>query len=152
MSTTLKTEKQALDFFTELMNEEKPDEIILYHNQRKTVLEVLKKAAENSGRKFMEKDISGLGESSLSTKMFEDNVPPWLADVFKKCDKCKHVVYFREYDHAPRAVQNEVHNLFVKRKIEDSVLPDNALLIIGVQDEDGVGAISRAKTVKFYKV
>jgi hypothetical protein len=134
------------------MQDDEPGEIVLYHNQRKTVLEVLEKASKKTGRKLLEKDISMLPEDQIVTKKFEDNLPNWIEEVFKKCEKCAYTLYLREFHHAPKNVKHDVMNLMIKRELEGRKFPANTLIVLGVQDEDDVtNAIARARSVKFYR-
>jgi|GEM_PF-1817587 len=152
MAIILNSESEALKFFETEMKGEKDASYVLYHNQRKTVLEVLKKASAKTGRKMLEKDISDLPEDQVITKRMEDNLPGWLSEIYKKCEKCAYTIYLREFSHAPKKVQNEVMNLILKREIEGEPIPENTVIILGVQDEDDVTAsLARKISVKFYR-
>ncbi|PKL92493.1 MAG: hypothetical protein CVV21_01685 [Candidatus Goldiibacteriota bacterium HGW-Goldbacteria-1] len=152
MALSLKTEKEAREYFERALHTCQPGEIILYHNQRRTVHSVLKDAAEKNNHKFIDKDISAIDDSDLGGVKIENKVPVWLKEVFDNCDKCKFLIYLREFHMATDKVKTEVLNLMAKREFEGIKLPESTIIVLGVLDvDDIVDPISSTHTVRFYR-
>ena len=152
MALALKTEKEAREYFERALHTFQPGEIVLYHNQRRTVHSILKDAAVKNGHKLIEKDISAIDDSELSGAKIENKVPLWLKEVFDNCEKCKFLIYLREFHMATEKVKDSVLNLMAKREYEGVKLPENTLLVLGVLDvDDIVDPITNTHTVRFYR-
>ncbi|HRQ44165.1 MAG TPA: hypothetical protein PLB12_07440 [Candidatus Goldiibacteriota bacterium] len=152
MAIILKTEKEAREYFDRALHTFKPGEIMLFHNQRRTVHALLKDAASKNGHKFIEKDISAIDDSELGGVKIENKVPAWLKDVFDEVHKSKFLVYLREFHMATDKVKDEVLNLMAKREYEGVKIPDNTIIVLGVLDvDDIVDPISSTHTVRFYR-
>lgn len=151
MAQILNNEQQAKEFFLKEVNSSCSESVILYHNQRKTVLRILKEIAELTGRGFVEMDLSSEA-ANISSDIFENKIPKWLAPVFEKQNPQGYIVYFREFAIAPESIKNSVMNIILKKEVQVAKFPDNTFIILGVLDVEGVtGALSNIKSVIFYK-
>jgi hypothetical protein len=151
MRTILNSEAEAKKFFEEILKKGSPEGVVLYHNQRKTVLSVLKEAAQAAGKCFVEKDLSLIHDGQVGGSRFEDKAPAWLKEIFSKnMGGC--VLYLREFHFAPEKVRTEIMNVMITRKIEEEKFPEGTVIILGVLDLDDVtGAMSGVESAVFYR-
>ncbi|HDQ26171.1 MAG TPA: hypothetical protein ENN43_05430 [bacterium] len=152
MAHALKNEAEAGEYFTKAAKTCKPSGIVLYHNQRRTVISILKEAAEKNNRLFIEKDLSLLQEEGIGTSRFENRVPPWLEAVFSGENKNGSVIYLREFHLAVDRVKNDAMNLLINMQVEGLEFPQGTLVVLGVLDTDDVTSVIRkAHSVTFYR-
>ncbi|MCX8094492.1 MAG: hypothetical protein N3E50_10060 [Candidatus Goldbacteria bacterium] len=155
MAKKLNNEQEFLDFFDQLAEKcclTEPDSIIIYHNQRKTVLKLLKQIAEKHNMGFIEQDLTLLTEEKIGTSIFENKVPEWLRPVFENKEKKSFIIYMREFAFASDRVKNDAMNLLQRKQIEGFPFPNNTLIVLGVVDVDGVtAALSNVQSVTFYR-
>ena len=155
MAEKLNNEQEFLNYFNELAEKcclTEPDSVIIYHNQRKTVLRLLKQVAEKYNMGFIEMDLTLLPEEKIGTSIFENKVPEWLSPVFDSKEKKSYVIYMREFALASDKVKVGAMNLLQRKQIEGFAFPNNTLIVLGVLDVDGVtSALTNVKSVVFYR-
>lgn len=152
MSFVLRSEDEARQYFRRAAQTCSPGAIILFHNQRKTVLSVLKDASEKSGKIFIEQDLSVLPEGRIGSNRFENKLPEWLTPVMEAANKGGSLLYMREFHFSGPSVKAEAMNLILKREVEGVKLPDNTLIVLGLLDTDDEAAgLSGTHSVTFYR-
>ena len=155
MSKKLNSEKEFLDFFSDLTErccQTEPDSVIIYHNQRKTVSRLLKQVAEKFNTGYIEQDLTLLAEERIGTSIFENKVPQWLAPIFTNKEKKNYIIYMREFALASDKIKNQAMNLLITKKIEGVPFPNNTLIVLGVLDVDGItSALANIQSVVFYR-
>jgi len=148
----LKSEEEAKEYFRRAAQTCTPGAIILFHNQRKTVLSVLKNAAEKAGKRFIEQDLSVLPEGRIGSNRFENKLPEWLGPVMEASTKGGSLLYMREFHFSGPVVKTDAMNLILKREVEGVKLPDNTLIVLGLLDTDDEAAgLSGTHTATFYR-
>lgn len=152
MGHKLNSIAEAKEYFERAAKTCQPGSIILYHNQRKSVLSILKDAAEKAGKILVEKDLTLLENEKIGTSMFENKIPKWIEAVFDPANKKGTIFYMREFHYASDGVKNDAMNLIINMEIEGQKFPPNTLVILGVLDTDDMTAsINRAHNVMFYR-
>ncbi|MFP4466749.1 MAG: hypothetical protein ACLFP1_06840 [Candidatus Goldiibacteriota bacterium] len=151
MEKELKTETEAEEYFKRAAKKCTPRSVVLNHNQRKTVLRILKEAAEESGKKFIQKDLSVVEEERIGSTIFKDEIPVWLKDVFKDKES-GYVVYLREFHYASDRIKDDAMNIILNMEVEGEKFPPNTFIVLGVMDmDDMTEALSRVHIVKFFR-
>lgn len=152
MGHKLNSIEEAKDYFQRAAKTCKPGGIILYHNQRKTVLSILRETAQNAGKIFIEKDLTLLANEKIGASVFENKIPKWIEEVFNPANKNGAIFYMREFHFASDGVKNDAMNLIINMEVEGHKFPANTLIVLGVLDADDMtAAINRAHSVMFYK-
>ncbi len=152
MATILNSEQELKNFLINSLKTCCAETIILYHNQRKTVLKVLKEVAETTGKGFIEKDLTEFPENKLNDHIFRDKIPDWLLPIFENKNTNGYILYLREFALAADNVKNDIMNMILKKEIEDKKFPNNVLFILGVLDVEGITeSLSNIKSAVFYK-
>ncbi len=152
MSISINSEQELKDFLINGLKNCCSEAVILFHNQRKTVLKILKEVAEKTGKDLIEKDLMEFPENKLNTHIFKDKIPDWLLPIFNKINPNGYILYLREFALAADNVKNDIMNMILKREIEGQKFPENTFIILGVLDVDGVaGSLSNVKSIIFYK-
>lgn len=152
MAYVLKTESEAVEYFERAARTCSPGTIILFHNQRKTILAVLREAALKAGRVFLEQDLSVLAGERIGTSRFENKVPDWLAPAFEHSDKKGTLIYLREFHFAADRVKDDAMNVILKKEVENIKLPENTLVVMGLLDmDDEASGLTGTHSVTFYR-
>ncbi len=140
MSVILKTKEEAQAYFDEIIAKKEHHSVLLYHNQRKTVLEILSNAAKKAGEKFIEQDLTAIDAGKVGTSVFENKVPNWLKGFFEASKEKGCVLYLREFHFASDKIKNDVLNMMINKEVEGSKFPENTTVILGVLDTDDIAA------------
>ncbi len=148
----LKSIEEAREYFNRAAKTCQPGSVILYHNQRKTVMSLLKEAAQASGKVLIEKDLTLLANEKIGTSMFENKIPKWIEGVYNPANKNGTIFYMREFHYASDSVKNDAMNVIINMEVEGQKFPPNTLVILGVLDTDDMTAsINKAHNVMFYR-
>lgn len=152
MSVILKTREEAQAYFDGLVAKKEHESIVLYHNQRKAVLEILLQSAKKAGEKFIEKDLTTIEAEKVGTSVFENKVPNWLTGFFEASKEKGCVLYMREFHFASDKVKNDVLNMIINRSVEGSAFPENTTVVLGVLDVDDIsGSMNIKNSAVFLK-
>ncbi len=152
MPVSLKSNEEAKKYFIETAGSPGVKKVLLHHNQRKSVLAVLKETAQEAGRFFVDKDMTTLTENEIAGMKIENEIPGWLKEAFERAEKEGAIILFREFHEASDKIKDDVLNLFIKNETEGVVIPGNTLLVIAMQEEDeSAEGVSGVRTAEFFR-
>lgn len=152
MAVNLKSYEEAKRYFIEAAGGQGVKKVLLHHNQRKSMLAVFKETAKETGRFFVDKDLTTLTENEIAGIKIENKIPEWLEGAFEHAEKSGSIILFREFHEASDKIKDDVLNLFIKNETEGFVIPENILLVIAMQEEDeSAEAVSGVSTVTFFR-
>lgn len=152
MKHDFKTYDEIKRFFVGSCHVHNPCEIILFHDQRHTVHELLTDVAKETGRTLIDKDLSTLQANELGAMRLDSNVPVWLEKAMQGRDGKGYIIYLREFHLSPVKVQTDVLNILIKKDVEGVKFPDNTLIVLGVRKEDETAeGLTHTHVVTFYK-
>jgi hypothetical protein len=152
MNLEFKSYDEIKKFFTRSCKNSDPCEVILFHDQRNTVHQLLNEVAAETGRILIDKDLSTIEPNELGGMKLENKVPSWMKEAMDPNSKTGHIIYLREYHLAPEKVQNDVLNILIKKDIEGIKFPKKTLIILGVRKEDETAAgLTHTHIIKFFK-
>ncbi len=152
MAVNLKSNEEAKKYFLEAAGSPGINKVLLHHNLRKSMLAVVKEAAEETGRFFVDKDLTTLTENEIAGIKVENKIPAWLKEAFECAEKEGSIILFREFSEASDKIRDDVLNLFIKNETEGFEISGNILLVIAMQEEDySAEAAGGVSTATFFR-